>query len=138
MPSLTYLLDLIRNYRLDADDVVTQLNPPTPIIHVVPKIETPVKDTTAVDLERLVTPNSLNSIELTAKKHDWKFSNIWSWANPKCLKSEIGTHEEKEKICETKKKNKEKGRKDDKEQPPEKGVCLMAESPFRILKVSAV
>ncbi|KAL3284376.1 hypothetical protein HHI36_018540 [Cryptolaemus montrouzieri] len=135
MPTLTYVIDLMRNWRLDAEDVVTQLNPPTPIIQVSPQIKEPVKDATAIDMERLPSPKSISNVDLSTTEN-WIFRSLWSWATPKCLQSEKTCDTEAEENLLKKKKKQKASGGDKSEDAPAggKGLCLMAESPFRILK----
>lgn len=64
MPTLATLIDNMRNWRLDSDDVVSYLNPPTPVIQVGPKIQEPVKESTEIAMDRLKSAGSTGNVEI--------------------------------------------------------------------------
>ncbi|XP_045463564.1 transient receptor potential cation channel subfamily A member 1 isoform X3 [Harmonia axyridis] len=138
MPTLASLIETVRNWRLDADDVVAQLNPPTPIIQVGPRIQEPVKESTEISMERLKSANSTGNIEIKTVRGSWNIDLWLSWITPKWLKEEPTDVEAQRKLL----KNKKKKEKDKQEGSKEEGqsggktICMMAESPFRILKAA--
>ncbi|XP_044756772.1 transient receptor potential cation channel subfamily A member 1 isoform X2 [Coccinella septempunctata] len=136
MPTLATLIDTMRNWRLDADDVVTHLNPPTPIIQVSPRIQEPVKESSEISMDRLKSASSTGNVEIKTVRGNWS-NLLWSLIAPRMLREESADVEAQKKLLKNKKKkNKQEEKKSEGGQSGEKTICMMAESPFRILKAA--
>ncbi|XP_017771152.1 PREDICTED: uncharacterized protein LOC108558677, partial [Nicrophorus vespilloides] len=160
MPNVFYFIELIRNWRIDTQQVPVQISPSTPIINVIPNsVEEPEKKKSPDE------KNAEKQAEAEKQQQQPKQGPFgWFWTTIKgirhWLKSAPGEPVELQTMLPSSvsvqkpppaKKAEDKKQEAEKKKPPEKagkgkggkkapagggapGICLMTESPYRIIK----
>nr|XP_008191477.1 PREDICTED: transient receptor potential cation channel subfamily A member 1 isoform X2 [Tribolium castaneum] len=130
MPNLMHLLQTARSWRIDTEDP-QRLSPSTPIITVLPSVEVPEKTTIYPDEVKCETSQDRTRRDTL----NWLMSSLRSILPSSGHKSASGSPSELQNMLPSSVKV---HRLSNAGKPPEDngGICLMTESPFRILRVA--
>ncbi|KAJ8922149.1 hypothetical protein NQ315_004084 [Exocentrus adspersus] len=125
MPNLPHLIQMVRNWRIDADDFVQRDAVSTPIITVLPIVEEAQKIIILDDAATSVQEPKDNIFT-------WWLSSLRSIKNKISFQSASGSCSELQNMLPSKGR---KGSNNAEKGPNEPGVCLISESPYRILRI---